>query len=140
MYSKEGFCSDLNENTLLVQVLFNVDCLKLVKTVKHTWTCILKNTTFLRCIVILNGQGMCQKCIGILKSVFGILTIKKHSICELFKFSNVQLTLNNIFWFVIVNMWPDQGEWVTCRTFSILSFLHTFICTLKFYSLVQTSW
>ena len=37
----------------------------------------------------------------------------------------------------ILNMWYDQGEWITCRQFSILIFQYKSLVHLKCYILIQ---
>ena len=39
---------------------------------------------------------------------------------------------------IILDMWHDQGKWVTCRKISISIFLHHFLRSSKFFILMQT--
>ena len=41
-------------------------------------------------------------------------------------------------WLVYIYMWHDQGEWFTCRQFSILIFQYETLVHLKCYILIQT--
>ena len=52
--------------------------------------------------------------------------------------SNPELNVNKVLK-VWNNMWNDQEKWVTCRRFSILSFLHYLLATWKCYILMQTA-
>ena len=54
--------------------------------------------------------------------------------CSLYK---VSFKSRNLL-IVSTHMWHDQGKWVACRRFSILSLWHHFLLTYKYYILMQT--